>query len=115
MADLTTIKTVSDNVFAVKLELVFNRAELDLMDAFGEPTVAAGGDFTGPPAYQLSTNNKRIKTQFPITQSFDGDTDANAEAKADVWATEMATRLTTVMTTLRALSDTFTSENTVSI
>jgi len=119
MADATYIKTVSNNVFSVRIELVFDKTELVLMEKFGEPKVDFGGTFTGAITYTLPTNEKYIKSQLPVTQTFDGKTDTDAETKADLWLatvlTDTPSRIRTAITDLRAQTDTFTAENTITI
>ena len=60
--------------------------------------------------YTISTNVKKIESQFPLVETFDGTTDNDAEDKADTWGAELKSRLDVEITTLKANTDTFSSE-----
>jgi hypothetical protein len=109
---------VANDVFFVKTEtLSYSAADLELMTKFGEPTVDAGGTFDYGVAQQFTLASKTcfINKSFPITQSFDATSVPDAEEKAEAWATEMISRITTAVTNLRALSDTFSRQETTTV
>lgn len=103
--------SVQDGVYKVVLRTeTFSELDQQLMAKYGEPEINLGGSFTGPPAYSLSGDLRRLRSESPFTEKFDIDDYADAAARATVWATEMTTRITAAMATLRANSDTFTNE-----
>lgn len=106
---MTTIKDLNNNVYSVQLSMEYKQADLDLMSDFGEPVIDVGGSFTGPPAYTLPSNERKIKSQFPVSQVFDGNADVNAKDKANVWASEVQSRMSAALATLRLNLDDFTS------
>ena len=107
---MTTVKVLQNNIYSVTLSMEYSDTDLELISDFSEPTIDVGGSFTGPPAFTLSTNIKKIKSQFPQAQQFDGATDSQAKDKANVWATEIQARMSTALTTIRLNVDDFTSE-----
>jgi len=103
--------SVSDGVYKVSLRTEeFSEVDQQLMAKFGEPEIDVGSSFTGPPAFDLSADLRRIRSESPFTMKFDVDDYADADDRATVWADEMTTRIGTAMTTLRANTDDFTKE-----
>ncbi len=103
--------SVQDGVYKVVLRTeTFSELDQQLMAKYGEPEIDLGGSFTGPPAYDLSSDLRRLRSESPFTMKFDIDDYVDADDRATVWATEMSTRITAAMATLRANSDTFTDE-----
>jgi len=103
--------TLVDDVYKISLYTEdWSQGDQDLMANFGEPEVDIGGDFTGPPAFTLSTNLARIMSESPFTQSFDGRDFADAEDRAVVWKDEVSALIVAAVAVLRALDDEFTGE-----
>ena len=164
---LTTIKSLTSEIFSVRLETKFDSLEDGLIINFGDPSVDVGGDFNGDTAifnttmtvglsitgdtsgatgvvfvdgvirrtsvtdftvlegvnsslntittltnidYTITSNTRNLKSQFPVTQTFDGETDTDAEPKGDLYADELKVRLDSEISVLRAKSDSFSSE-----
>ena len=103
--------SVSDGVYKVSLRTEdFSELDQQLMAKFGEPEIDLGGSFTGPPAFDLSNDLRRVRSESPFTVKFDIADFADADDRAEVWATEMSTKIGTAMTTLRANTDDFSKE-----
>jgi len=103
--------TLADDIYKISLYTEdWSEADKNLIAKFGEPEIDLGGDFTGPPAFTLSTNLVRIMSESPFTQSFDGRDYADADDRAVVWKDEVSLRIVSAVTALRALSDSFSGE-----
>lgn len=88
----------------------WSEADKNLMARYGEPEIDVGGDFTGPPAFELPSDLVRIMSDTPFTQAFDARDYANAADRANVWADEISDRINAALVTLRTEVDDFTRE-----
>jgi hypothetical protein len=103
--------SVTDGVYKVSLRTEsFSEVDQQLMAKFGEPEIDVGGSFTGPPAFELPADLRRIRSESPFTMKFDSDDYVDADERAETWSTEMSTKIADAMTTLRANTDDFTKE-----
>ena len=103
--------TLTDGVYKVSIRTEqWSQLDQQLMAKYGEPEIDLGGSFTGPPAFDLSSNLVKIMSESPFTQSFDSADYADAEDRANVWAAAISSRLDTAVTDLRTNDDDFTRE-----
>lgn len=108
------ITSLSNQKYKVVLYLEeFTELETKLMKKFGEPEIDVGGSFTGPPAFTLDSDLKKIRAESPFEVVFDGQSDIDAQDKATAWRNEMTTRINTAITDLLVLNDTFSGEDIV--
>lgn len=103
--ELTRRHTVDGNVFIARLELDnWSSSDLELIKAFGDPIVDAGGSFSDSPTeFELPTNEVRMMRDFPLVQRFDGSEDPDvAEAQRDLWSDTLQERIVDALAELRA-------------
>lgn len=81
----------------------WSSSDVGLINEFSEPVVECGGHFDNGSGleFDLQTRPVRVKSGFPITQIFDGTTDATAKAKSIYWGTTVENRIAAAVTTLR--------------
>jgi hypothetical protein len=110
-------KSVTDGVYKVKfITEDFSVSETELMTKFGEPEVEMGGTFTvGSDVWSISSNLKKIETDFPVEVLFDSRDNANAMAHAMNYKNIIVVRMQTEMQTLKTNYDGFTGEETVNV
>jgi len=105
------ISIITDGIYKVTLYTQdWSEADKDLMAKFGEPEIDVGGNFTGPPAYDLSSKLVKIMSESPFTQGFDSDDYGDAEDRAEVWKDEVSARISTAVAILRGNTDDFSGE-----
>jgi len=102
--------SVNNDVYKVSLTTEdWSENDLNLMARFGEPEVDVGGSFTTP-TFTLPSNLVKVKSEVPITQTFDVRDYANAEARADKWEETISARINAAVVALRTETDDFTRE-----
>jgi hypothetical protein len=113
---IRTFYTLQNDVYRVKIMTEdWSEGDQNLMSLFGEPEIDLGGSFTGPPAYDLGSNLVKILSESPFTQSFDSRDYVDAEDRANVWGAEIAVRITAAVAALRAMSDSYSREDVVTV
>jgi hypothetical protein len=108
------LKRMSLNLSNVTIRLTANSAEVAKIAKFGNPTVNVGGTFDG---FVLPNSIKRIPTDFPYLQSFDGN-DLGlevAKARALVYYDEMKIRIRNTMNQFKAIPDNFDDEEVLTV
>lgn len=112
---LTVIRTLENNIFTVRLVTEnFGLTDIEKMRIFGEPIIETGGTFgVAPNTFILPLAPRRLRTQFPVLQRFDGAvvTVPPAGSRALTWQEALTLRISSALTTLRAQTDTFTTES----
>lgn len=103
-------RTLASNIYSVEFSTDFTSQESDLIEKFGDPEINCGGSITGPPAFDLSDQYRKLKAGFPFSYQVDGNGDDEASDKVLAWITEIRGRCVTAITTLRDQTDTFTGE-----
>ena len=112
MASVVVTKSVSNNRFTVRFEIVgVSDAERTALAKYGEPTVEMGLGFDNGAGlvFTLETMIKKMTSGFPFEFPFNKATDPQAEAKAAFYATECFDRMSAAWTATTGLVDTFTS------
>lgn len=115
--NIRTYKKLEDGVYVVTVVTEqWSEADKALMTKYAEPSVNAGGmfadeytDFTLPDSYV------KVMTESPFTVRIDGRDYEDAEARALLWKDTMVDRITAAVGELRALADTFTGEEVVTV
>lgn len=114
MAQLLIDKKIKNQVWSITFSVVLTKLsekDKELMDAFGEPTINAGGSFgTNPNDYTLPDKFIRVISDFPFTQNFDEKSPtfaSNTAVKAGSFETSFLTKYDDAFTTLRASDDSF--------
>ena len=109
--ELRVIKVTTNNSYRVTLKTTMNDTETAKVARFGPPTVEIGGTFDGGTFddFTLPTQQKRIPSEFPVVQSFDGTELGQdvAKTRANIWANEMKIRVQNSITEFKALPDDF--------
>ena len=107
---ITITKSLLDNKYITEFKTEFPDQEIDLIEKFGDPLINVGGSITGPPAFVLSDEHRKLKGGFPYTLSMDADGDTQAKDKMLAWIEEIRARMLTAITTLRGQVDDFSGE-----
>lgn len=117
--NIRTFKKLEGGVYIVSVYTEqWSEGDRLLMEKYGEPTLALGGDFVSAPDYvdySLPARYAKLMSESPFTQRFDSQDFNDADARADVWKTEIQDRITVLVADLRARTDTFTGEEVVTI
>ena len=108
------VRTLENRIFTVQiLTENFGIQDVRLMRTFGEPVIEIGGTFgVAPNTFILPGSPRRLRSQFPVVQQFDGTVTMTppAQDRATVWGNTIVTRIQTALATLRGNLDTFTTE-----
>lgn len=123
MALLRVYQTIENDVW--KLNFVNDPTQLSegdkkAMKNYGEPEIEVGGTFledTGN-EFTLPLKKLRVRSDFPYVADFDSRDEifeTSTQTKVLAYRDEIVDRFTTAFTTLRAISDTFTGEQTYNI
>jgi len=118
--ELRILRDPVKGLFKVTLKVKTNDTEDGKIGRLGNPTVEIGGSFSGGDPvidFSLASASKKIPSEFPVVQSFDGDELGFelAEKQANVWAEEMYIRMKNAMAEFKALPDTFTDDSVFTI
>jgi len=101
-----TIRLVN-NVYNVEVDLADNGltpVEAEVISQFGEPVIAAGGNFDdgGGLSYDLADDDRKFPSQFPVKASFSlADHPADANDRALLFRDKVRERIDTAITALR--------------
>lgn len=90
--------------------------DVQLMEKYGEPEIDIGGDFhlepndSEPLDLFLPESHRRVKTESPITMSFDSRDMSHAKDFANAWADRISEAISSAFSSLHSHSDGFTRE-----
>jgi len=115
--ELKTTNVIVDNVYKITFETQdFSSSEDSLITKYGEPVVQMGGTFTvSGESYTMTSSEKKIKTDFPQTVSFDTRDSASAMLHAINYESVIYSRMIEAMNNLRVNLDGFSGETTRNI
>lgn len=117
--DVTISKSLQDSVYSVTISTSnFSSLDVQLFEAFGEPVIDIGGVIVDNRVNLVSLPSRQvqIKSQFPVTQSFnDVDLQGKAEQAATLWIENVKQRMADAMKVLRSKSDDFSGTETITI
>lgn len=121
---ITRAQTLSDRVITVKIFLASKDASDDaLIKKFGDIKISPSGEFGDPndiayPKFRVDAGETVLFfTAGEVKAVFANDTltPADLQKRADLWGDKIQLDIQNAMTALRALTDTTTSTNTITI
>lgn len=123
MALLRVYQSIDNDVW--KLNFVNDPNQLSegdkkAMRQYGEPEIEMGGTFLDNTIneFTLPLKKVRVRSDLPYTEEFDSRDElfeTNTQVKVLAYRDEIVSRFTSAFTTLRAISDTFSGEQTYNI